>query len=522
MNKRIAILLYAVYALLLVLIITFGKAAAYKIHAVLTAKLNDGRIEDVTTDLSPSEPLAVRKTHYVKYTVHGDYFGDAGLVFESLTQGLSVTPEGALYAENSFEGDTLDAVLRITSKHDKKFEKEISLRFSKIYPKNFTASYYVRCVGEESPVAYVGIPLHPFAKIPEDEVFTETSYDILYDESFFTYDERYKLLIPIRASADGEMFSFTVVYPNGARAESAPFRVESAPESVDEIDGIELLDKSGDGTLTVKENAFLALYRKGERIVTDYELRADAAEGGYISRSGMVGWSSAGEKHLTVTLPSGFAKTFTVKVKNVLALPKISDQNEHGELAMKHTDVKTVQLRFPEGVTYTNVSFLYDKTLLSITRKDRTVTLTPKGIGKCTVTMVIDDGDEQLSEAFTVSVRRDYNVLALIAKSGFRFVAKFMGHLSLFAVLALFSLNLFRFVTERRRIWRFCLYSLTALPLALLTELIQLCIPNRTFALCDVGIDMLGFYLGTLFIVSLVALVRLLVRRIRKIRKIPH
>ena len=520
MKKRIAILLYAVYAVLLVLIITFGKSAAYKIHYAISAKLNNGRIEDVTTDLSPSDPLTVRKTHYVKYTVHGDYFGDAGLVFESLTPELSVTPEGALYAENSFEGDTLDAVLRITSKHDKEFEKKIALCFSKIYPKNFTASYTVRCVGEESPVAYVGIPLHPFSKIPEDEVFTETVYDILYDESFFSYDARYKLLTPIRTSANGEMLTFTVVYPNGARAESAPFRIDPAPEAVNELDEIKLSDKSGDGTLTVKETAFLSLYSGGERIVTDYELRADTAEGGYISRSGMVGWNSAGEKHLSVTLlPSGFEKTFTIQVKNVLALPKLDELDERGELTMKHTDVKTVQLRFPEGVTYTNVSFLYDPTLLTVARKDRTVTLTPKGIGKCAVTMVIDDGEQRLSEAFTVSVRRDYNVLALIAKSGFRFVSKFMGHLSLFAILALFSLNLFRFVPVRRRLWRFCLYSLTALPLALLTELIQFYIPNRTFALRDVGIDMLGFYLGTLLTLGIVSLAHLCILWINRKRK---
>ena len=72
----------------------------------------------------------------------------------------------------------------------------------------------------------------------------------------------------------------------------------------------------------------------------------------------------------------------------------------------------------------------------------------------------------------------------------------------LFAALACISMYLFKHLKIEGRGKRFLLYTLTALPVGIITELIQVFIPGRNPGVTDVLIDMLGFYLMTLAIVG--------------------
>ena len=78
-KKTVAIILYAIYAVALVLIITFGsqlsKGIVYKLEVFFSHK----NIGDVTVDIAPDTELLAGKDYYPQYTAHGHFVGSPGL-----------------------------------------------------------------------------------------------------------------------------------------------------------------------------------------------------------------------------------------------------------------------------------------------------------------------------------------------------------------------------------------------------------------------------------------------------------
>ena len=83
-KKIIAILLYAVYALGLVLAISFGTSVADEIIADMKDAFSKKNIDDVTVDIATDTELLAGKYYYPEYTAHGKFRGGAGLEYESL------------------------------------------------------------------------------------------------------------------------------------------------------------------------------------------------------------------------------------------------------------------------------------------------------------------------------------------------------------------------------------------------------------------------------------------------------
>ena len=503
-NKKTAIILYALYATLLVLIITFGSAVSDAIVYQLEVAFSKKNITDVTTDIPEGTELLAGKTYYPVYTTHGPFNGSPGLNITSLDPDyLTVGEGGRITANTKFEGDFIDARVRVKSAYDKDFEKILTFRFVKRYPEEFTVSYSVMGLGEKSSVLTVGVPVYVFASIKAGSVYNVTDREIIYDEEYFTKGEDGSL-IPIKASGKEEL-SFGIRYGNGSEEFSDSFTVieEALPTDFDEV----LLNGTpADEFIGIRgESISVALLRNGEKIAVPYEIsleqKLDASRDG---RGGMC-FLTVGDKGLTLTLPSGFSKTVYPKIRNTVSRPILSDselERTH-EITFYNSEYKTVSFYFEGKVTYSDVIYEYDEDMMRFASTPRSFTMKPKKHGTTTVRLIIDDGYTCVIEQYTVHIKPNLNPLFLISHNVSNFVAKVLGHTALFGSLAIFSMNLFKYVVIEDKRRRFILYSLTALSVAVITEIIQLFIPDRTAGVSDILIDMLGFYLGTVALVIL-------------------
>ena len=100
----------------------------------------------------------------------------------------------------------------------------------------------------------------------------------------------------------------------------------------------------------------------------------------------------------------------------------------------------------------------------------------------------------------TVEIEKNNDIIAVIWKNVSVFVSKVLGHITLFACLAVLAMNMFRFVYILNPVKRFIAYLFAALPYAAITEYAQTFIPGRSGRVQDVLIDMVGFLLGTLVV----------------------
>ena len=230
MKKVLAGFLYVAYAAFMIFAICFASPYYSDIRNLMNGNITD--ITDVEMTSSTQSEMMPGKQYHFKYTVIGEYKSTAGLRFESLDPDkMSVTSKGAVRGiDNGEDGDYITARMRIYSTKDEDFEKIVTLTFKRAYPESFKANYYVHSVGKNSSKAYLGFPIYLYSSPASGQTYSVKTYDLVYDSEYFRYEEESGLLIPIKATADGEKTTIGVRYANGASAESKEFAILEAPE----------------------------------------------------------------------------------------------------------------------------------------------------------------------------------------------------------------------------------------------------------------------------------------------------
>lgn len=498
-KKIIAILLYAVYALGLVLAISFGTSVADEIIADMKDAFSKKNIDDVTVDIATDTELLAGKYYYPEYTAHGKFRGGAGLEYESLDPDyLVVSGSGKLYANTTFEGEKIDLRVRVTSEYDDDFEKVFTFRFVKKYPDDFSVSYSVMGSGKNTSVLHVGVPVFVYSEIAPGDEYNVTDHTIEYDERYFLRgDDGY--IIPTRPTEDAETLTVAIQYKSGARAESEGFVIIDCTQPT-EYDAIYLNGVPAEEFVGKRNEPIeITLYNDGELIATDYALsfgvKGDAKRDG----EGGIRFTNVGDKSMTLKLPNGYAKTVEFGIENKLLLPTLKDETVRDThiIHVMTSDMPTFHFDFDGAVGYDTVTYKYDATMTWVKASTRTFTLIPQTGGTTTITLVVDDGYRRIEDTYTVIIKEDIRPLAYISHHVTQFVTKVLGHLMMFSVLAYFAMNMFRYFSISDKRISFLLYTLTALPIAALTEIMQIFLPGRSPRFVDVVIDMAGFYLGT-------------------------
>lgn len=498
-KKRLAIILYAAYAVALVLVITFGTSLSHGIVYRLEVMFSKKNITDVTVDIPSDTELLAGRYYYPEYTPQGPFNGSPGLRYTSLDpEYLTVGDGGRLYASTDFEGDTFIGHVKVTSAYCEKLEKILTFKFVKKYPQNFEVSYSVKGIGSEAEELTVGVPVYVFSEIEKGSVYNVTDHVLIYDSEYFAEGDDGSL-IPIRPTESGVTLAFAIKYGNGATASSNSFTIaeRTVPDEFDEIllNGVRADEYVGERNRGIA----ITLLKDGEKIATDYTISLDMK--GDANRDGKGGmyFITVGDKGLTVTLPGGYKKTVYPKIRNVVSAPILQDEEAERAHVIETlvSEYKTVSFYFDKDVGYDTVEYEFDEEMMRLSSSVRSFTIKPKKSGTTTIRMIIDDGYTRVCKEYTVNIGRNLNPIYLISKNVSNFVSKVLGHMSAFAILAFVSMNMFKYVSVENKLKRFVLYSLTALCVAVLTELIQMLDPDRTAGVLDVLIDMLGFYLGT-------------------------
>lgn len=221
-----------------------------------------------------------------------------------------------------------------------------------------------------------------------------------------------------------------------------------------------------------------------------------------------VKFDRVGTTILTVKeIVSGITKEVTFNVSNVIKLKdKAFDISQDGlkydesnnTYKLKNGVSANIKTNFTSSSTYTEVSYSSSDTKILTVGNDGVIT--PKSVGKATITASIDDG---FGNVVGYEVKVEVTGLDLIEdlQSFFYKVRKGLGHFTAFLVLGIASSFFLMMFFDKKR-WFFVvpLNFIQGFFVAGLTEFIQLNVEGRSGLMSDVWLDFSGFSTSTIII----------------------
>ena len=498
MNKKWAIALYVAYSIALVLVLSFGTSVSSFIIDSVRATVNRCEIEDIIIDIDADEALLTDGIYGFTYTAIGD-FDDPGIRFESLnTDVLTVSyGEGLVYTYPQFDGAETEVDIRLTSRNDADFEKTVTVKVKKRYPESFAVQYLVSGCGYNLGSLQVGMTVYPYSYTTEKNCVNE--YDIICNEEYFAYDKEKAAYVAIKETEAGEELCFTVRYPDGRTLDSRAFSILPAG-SAEDFDEIKIGDVASDSiTLINGDSITPILYKNGTPLQASVDVSYTNPDSVIIGKGGYYLFTGAGDHTFTFTLPNGFSKTLNVSVRNELRLPVITDTEiiDGDRITVLDDQMTILYYTYPEEATYCTIGYECEGEAVNVTEGYRCLYITPNEKGEATLKIAVDDGYERLEKTYSIEVVKNRSFKSIVNKFIEAFVTKILGHTLIFAFLAVFAINMFRFIIIENKYIKLALYFSSALPTAVITEVIQIFQPARYARFTDVLIDLCGFSVGT-------------------------
>ena len=501
MNKKTALILFIVYAVALVLVLSFGAGVSSAIVSSIKSAIFNYNITDVKIALDPNVPLISKNVYYLNPEAIGSFDDDGDLVFESSNPPiLHVSSDGKLTAMYNFDGAEANAVITVKSRQDTDFSKSFTFTVKKQYPEDFSSYYHIKGYDQHKSEVYLGMTVYPYALTWDGLDLHKNEFSVEYDEEYFRYDENEKGYIAIKETPPGEKVYFTLTYPNGASRRTDSFSIIPYTES-DSFDKVVIREKDADGIKLVCDTHYIPqLYKDGSPLQTKVDISCSEPEKMILLHTGRYYFTDAGDYQLTFSLPNGFAKTVTVHVRNKMTLPNLTNSEIASTKHIKvyQNDYINLTFDFDSVVSYSEVSYEYDDRMLDINSYWRSFTVIGKNTGTTILKVIVDDGYERLEEEYTVEVIQNTEYGYLLGRAVQYFVSKVLGHLCLFGMLGILGYNLTRFIYTKKRFARYGILLSLGLAPALITEFIQTFMDGRTPAIGDVLIDMSGYLIGGL------------------------
>ena len=136
------------------------------------------------------------------------------------------------------------------------------------------------------------------------------------------------------------------------------------------------------------------------------------------------------------------------------------------------------------------------------------VTVTCLKIGDVHLT-ISSISDPDIVKELDLSIEATQAINDANYRSFHTFVRKFAGHFALFLITSIFGyLFFYELIEDKKRLWLVLLLTLVSgFFLAGLSELIQVYVPGRTGAWLDVGIDYLGYVVGTIIMICVFVII---------------
>ena len=498
MNKGRAFLLYFTYAVILVLILTFGTSVSSRLMLVIRQADMGYDITDIEVTLDPEKPLTSSSIYQLGSTPVGSYGGSGELKFKSSDSSiLHINSSGKITTTSKFEGTETTVELTITSNQDPSFSKTLCYTVRKLYPAEFECNYMVKGYGTNADAVSVGMTVYPYGKAKTGVKHSSNEFEIIYDEEYFRYDEKENGYVAIKETPAGEQVSFGIRYPNGKSGETQSFAIVPYTQ-IDSFDEVRLNGKNADGANMICDSYYpIQLYKDGEPVQTMFEVTCSDPDNLRVRGTGQYYLVNAGDCTLTFTLPNGFSKTVNIQARNDLFLPTMDDKEISGAKYIRifENEGTTVNFSLSSKASYGEVTYEYDEEMLSISPYWRSFVIKGSKPGVTTIKVIVDDGYDRVEETYTVEVVKENRDAAIIFSNIRTFVAKVLGHTCLFGLLGILAGNFLRMAVPNKAA-KLVGAILLGLPWGILTEYIQTFMAGRNPALTDVLIDMLGYMIG--------------------------
>ena len=191
----------------------------------------------------------------------------------------------------------------------------------------------------------------------------------------------------------------------------------------------------------------------------------------------------------------------TLKVKNHLGFnASIKAKQQDDTFLLENKCSYNIDLEYYSSTTLKDVQITSSNPSIIKVYDNNTISVLQKG--SCYIDIISSDEEESFSLRLYVSViNKDF---AKEIKSFTLIIRKALGHFLLFTLNALFlSLFLISTLNEKETHISLILSECSGFYLACLSEIIQYFTPERTCALSDIGIDMLGFNLGIIIVFTI-------------------
>ncbi|MDY2746929.1 MAG: VanZ family protein [Bacilli bacterium] len=191
----------------------------------------------------------------------------------------------------------------------------------------------------------------------------------------------------------------------------------------------------------------------------------------------------------------------TLKVKNHLGFnASIKAKQQDDTFLLENKCSYNIDLDYFSSTTLKDVRITSSNPSIIKVYDNNTISVLQKG--SCYIDIISSDEEESFSLRLYISViNKDF---AKEIKSFTLIIRKAFGHFLLFTLNALFlSLFLISTLNEKETHISLILSECSGFYLACLSEIIQYFTPERTCALSDIGIDMLGFNLGIIIIFTI-------------------
>jgi len=508
--KKLIMIAFALWTALVIVILSNGTGVYRKIVDKITDSIYSKTItlDDVTINKTT---FSQGGTYYLDYQIHPDNYKDMGIVYTSLNETI-FTVDGYSIRSIRQDKDSVTGKLLITSTLHPDFRKEVELKFNKVYATYFNLS--LENFANDDNV-YLGLDFTVKVSYSASEEVTEASdISILFDDTYFNVVKNGKTSLTLTPKVEGKVIgdefekiatNFKIMY-YGEEVFSKTIYVNPMKEYTSFSKcylscGKEL---KNDIKLKVGADGWVNLFDE-EILPTTYTL--SSSDTNVLSVNGKTfSAKSKGTADLTVTLPSGFSKTYTIKVIN--NIQNISFSNKYTDDS-KTYNVASDQPIFIDIYTcneitksFTNISYTTEH--CRITKTDivdlsgYTLNIEYKSEGTDTITITVNDEDTSYELTLTINNYKSQTSQSVISSKVRRITGKVAGHMAFFVLEAILTFFMLVYWGTRDKALDIATFITVGLFLASLTELIQFFIPGRNCSVIDIFIDFLGYTIGTI------------------------
>ena len=511
--KKLSLVLFVTWSIMLVTILTFGTSVASKITSYVSDKIysSKNKLMDVSLD---DQTFIIEKEYTLNPIIYPSTCSNPDLVFESLDPSIFTVEDNVVIGKRMKDSYSLGTLL-VTSKTYPEFRKEITIAFVKSY----ATSYETTLLNEygilkKDTNVYIHTPFTITTELSNENgyvseklvtyKFDKTLFDIeALNNTDMTLVPRYNLY---KIGDEFNPFSTGIeIYVNGQLKEIRNITInnllyeEQFTECMFASSDEQYINMNKD--VYVNDLLFVELFNNGKKLITPFTITSSDEEVIKIYDSTQLKFLKPGKANITISLKNGQSKTYLITVKNKLSLPILENPKlENNTIHLYEEHNSTIKVSFKGDGSYEKWTYQVEGDCINVTLdEEKNLSFEAKKIGTSSIIITVDDGIERpVSTTIKVIVEQNPNSKSSVTKSFGKFLAKFAGHICFFILEAFLAYFMMMYYKTGKRWINILVFFGIGLFLASLTEVIQIFMPGRYPRVQDVLIDMLGYIIGLL------------------------